>query len=128
MKSLTQRDATRRNAILLKLEETRLEALRVRLALEAAVDNYNARLGDYVEAVNEATGFAEDMAAEIENYMDERSDAWRDGDKGTAYSEWLAAFQNFAPDEPAPLTLEDEAPNEDAEDDFRALPATPDEA
>ena len=60
--------------------------------------------------------------------MDERSDAWRDGENGERYANWLGEFENFESEEVAldkPDTIE--AP-ECIADDFEALPISVDEA
>lgn len=53
-----------------------------------AIQAHNLAVAKYNEIIDEVVGFGEDIAREIEGYMDERSEAWLDGDKGQAYEEW----------------------------------------
>lgn len=82
--------------------------------LEAAIQTFNAAqteaykpvavaVEQYNDLIREAEGFCSDIAGEIESYIDERSDVWREGDKGSAYSEWLSAWQ----DPPAEIDIEE---------------------
>lgn len=74
--------------------------------LDAAISEYNGELellrnkieraiGDYNETATEVRDFRDEIAQEIQDYMDERSDAWREGDKGGAYSEWQTQWGNI---------------------------------
>lgn len=46
-----------------------------------------------IREARESDNFREEIAGEIESYIDERSDAWREGEKGDAYNEWLSSWQ-----------------------------------
>jgi len=53
--------------------------------LEQALCNYNSARGAVVD-------FMSEVAAEMEAYFDERSDAWREGEAGERYEVWRDAW------------------------------------
>jgi hypothetical protein len=57
--------------------------------LKVAIDAYN-------EELKNARTWAEEIASDIEGYYDERSDAWKDGDKGQAVEAWKSTFEDFS--------------------------------
>jgi hypothetical protein len=57
-----------------------------RAEVEKAIEVYN-------EAASEARDFVEGVAARIQEEMDERSDRWREGDKGEAAAAWLSEWE-----------------------------------
>jgi hypothetical protein len=104
-------------------------------ALAEALDVYNngiseafdlllaTPLEEYNQAVTDALQWGQDAADEIEDYMSDRSDKWRESDRGQAYEEWQNEFASFNPEEieidqpelveveePEELTLEEENP------------------
>jgi|SRR5215467_830978 len=93
MTKLTKAQLTEKQDHETKLEET-LDAL------TAAVTEYNdalealweEKIGPALEAYNEAVDAANqwrgDIASDMQNYYDERSEKWQEGDKGSAYSDW----------------------------------------
>lgn len=59
------------------------EAAHEHLAL--AVDQYNGAVGD-------AETFRDDIAQEMQDYWDERSERWQEGEAGLAYEAWIDAW------------------------------------
>lgn len=53
----------------------------------------------YNNAVAAAKDWAAEMASDIESYMDDRSDAWREGDKAFEYETWKDAHAEVDLDE-----------------------------
>lgn len=53
--------------------------------LEAALSNYN-------DAISEANVFAEGIVSDMQEYSEGKSDKWKEGDRGTAYSAWMAQW------------------------------------
>lgn len=53
----------------------------------AALETYNA-------VVEEARGFAEDIANAADGEIDDKSDKWREGERGQAASEWKDAWES----------------------------------
>lgn len=76
------------------------------LAVQAAVEEYNAKLDDewgnglgpvidqYNEAVADAATWKQQVAQSIQEYMDERSEKWQESDAAGRYSEWRDAFDH----------------------------------
>lgn len=126
MKSLSKSDEKNRQAKVDALAEAR-EFLAAKIAeANAAIAEANSAAATYNEALEAARGFAEDIAREIESYIDDRSDNWRDGDRGSQYAEWLSAWQNFAPDD-LEVFADLEEPSEDHGEELSDLAPTPDE-
>lgn len=90
----------------------------LRAELEDAINVFNAEveklkepvtaaLTKYNEVVEQARGFAEDIAREADEEIDSKSDKWRDGEKGQAAILWkdeweradLSDFEITFPDE-----------------------------
>jgi hypothetical protein len=96
MEKLTQTHLASRDTLVAALNETYE-------ALEDAVSEYNTTLAEawnevlsaeeaYNAAVGEAQEWLKDRAAEIQAYIDERSEQWQDSDRGKAYGEWKETF------------------------------------
>lgn len=81
------------------------EYLTAKEDLEAAVEDAQEKINqiltdlndkkqsvnDFITRLNE---LREEVRAEIESFIDEKSDNWRDGDRGSAYQEWLSSWEN----------------------------------
>lgn len=89
---------------------------------EAFVESINEEIRAFNEVVEEMQGWTEDIANEIQEYVDERSDNWRDSDKGQAIGDWLTEWQNFSIDTIDELRAEDVAPDFPDTDEFENLP------
>jgi hypothetical protein len=105
--------------------------------LEVVIDAYNlvlakekAKVQEKLAAVNakvrEAKEWAEGIAADMQNYYDEKSENWQEGEKGQNYDSWKTDYENFSPDD-----LEIDFPDDleviaaDAADDLENLPDEP---
>ncbi len=55
------------------------------------VENANDR---YNEAIREINEFSQGVAEEIGAYIEEKSDKWREGETGSAYSDWHQEWAN----------------------------------
>lgn len=86
MKELSKNDEARRAQIGVQLADKAKEVTEAHDTLEAAIAAYNEVVAAYNETVAEAQGWAEDIAREIEEHIDGRSDKWRESDKGEAFS------------------------------------------
>lgn len=85
-------DDLRRNAKAIREIEERLAAavetaLVIHGELEGAIDGYN----EAVEAINDR--YVE-VLADIEAYVEQRTERWQEGDAGQRYSEWRDAIEN----------------------------------
>lgn len=93
------------------------------LVLEGAVEKFNTALDDlwqkvedaeakYNTVVQEANEWRENIASEIEEFIQEKSDKWQEGDKGQAYVEWHTQYdaielQDVDLERPESLSLDD---------------------
>lgn len=70
-------------------ELTRLygELSGLQCSVEDAVSQYNDTLA-------ELNSELEDIATDIQTYMDDRSDAWQESEKSGAYQEWVSFFED----------------------------------
>ncbi len=68
------------------------ELVNARTPVEAAVEAYNTLL-------EEAKGFAFDIANQAENDISEKSEKWQEGERGEAANEWKDAWENIELDE-----------------------------
>lgn len=91
--------------------------------LEDAVSLFNTRVGElwaelvepkvekYNAVIQDAANWRDELVGEMDSYIDERSDAWNSGDKGTAYNEWKDAWEGlgleeFEIDKPSEVELD----------------------
>lgn len=130
MKRLSDEQIQERRALI-----ERVRALQSQL--EIAVNTFNealaerwaeveSALGDYNEAVEAIDEYHQNVQAEIQDYIDDRSDAWREGERGQAYETWAAewneaAFYTVDIDCPDPI----ESPEMNHADDLESLPDAP---
>ena len=74
-------------------------------ALEQAVDTYNEAMQNQWEAVDaamnayndvavEATTWQENVASDIQDYIDSRSDKWQESERGQAYLAWQGEYES----------------------------------
>lgn len=68
-----------------------LEALREKFAEEAA-----NLISEAAEAIETARGIMDDAASAAEEYHDDKSDAWQEGERGQAYAEWRDRLRSVA--------------------------------
>lgn len=102
MKGITKDQAATRSNLV-----TRLRAQEGRLF--SAVAEFNRiqqeaweKLVDEIEGYNslvdEAKELTTEIASDLENYIDEKSDKWRDSPNGEALSDLLSAWQEIEPE------------------------------
>jgi ribosomal 50S subunit-associated protein YjgA (DUF615 family) len=76
-----------------KAAETVREALEtVNTAIEA---NLNPAIETYNNALTEVETFRDEIVGEMDNYYNERSDNWRDGDAGSNYTDWKGEWEGL---------------------------------
>jgi hypothetical protein len=81
------------------------------IKMQAIID-LNEQVAKANDARAEAYGVMDDECSQLEAYMDEKSDRWRDGDTGSDYSNWLSAMQDSR------NVLDEEIPDVEISDDF----------
>lgn len=101
-------------------------------ALAEARAMLQQRLDAYNEKAEAVRAMVQDVHRELEDEYDNRSDNWRDGDKGQAVKEWIDTVEAFpeqvmdASIDEFPETLEFEAViGDDPADDFNELDKEP---
>ena len=83
-------------------------------AVEAAWAKVEETKNDYNEAIADANEWQQDVAADIQSYMDDRSEKWLEGEKGQAYESWRSEYEQEFPT--ADLDKPDELSTSDIED------------
>lgn len=93
-------------------------------SLEQAVDKFNAvksqafaELAEKIDAANEAIGDAQgwmdEVAGEIQDFIDDHGEKWQEGEKGEAWSnlrdEWAVRLDEIEIEEPEEIECESEA-------------------
>ena len=118
--NLDKQDKARREKLAEELADMRgklQDAISVyNAAVEAAKAPVLEALEKYNEVVEEARGFVEDIANTADGVFDDRSEKWREGDKGQEAREWIDAWQN-EPFDAIEITFPDELELPDDESD-----------
>ena len=81
----------------------------------------NSLIADYNEKLQEARGFVEDIANEVESYTDDKSDNWRDGERGSAIIDWLNELQSVSLEDVEEIEMP-EAPTFDHDGTLENIP------
>lgn len=76
------------HAIELELDTADTVVLNSIEAANATIDKYNAKL-------REVETWRDEITADMENYYDEKSEKWQEGDAGSEYSEWKDEWNGF---------------------------------
>lgn len=129
MKKLSKEQIQRKDEIAMKLSN-------IGEGIQDATQSFNIRMtaffetleelkGRYNEVVEEGNAFLEEIHNSQNEYIDDRSDSWRDGDAGQVYSDWAGEW-SITLDEielecPEPL----DEPTLDALEVVRNLPEHP---
>ena len=123
MKKISKDQIKRRDELQGKLQslmadlETACEAYNETLREKwSAIDD---ALGAYNEAIGEVNEWQQEIASDIQSYMDDRSEKWLESDKAQEYESWREEFE----DEIEEVTLEqpEELDTSDLEDLSEAL-------
>lgn len=104
-------------------------------ALAAARATLQATVDDYNQKVKEVRSQIENVHRELEEAYDQRSDDWKDGEKGIAVKEWLDTLESF-PQNIVDVSLDEfiddleleDLLGDDPMDDFNDLDKEPGEA
>ena len=124
MKRLSKPQTVRHEELTVKLTATRDD-------LNAAIVNFNAevealhehlapKVADVNAIIVEVNEFVEEIHSEQENYSNDRTESWHDGDTGSAYADWMATWELEIDD----LKLEKPTPFDEVEidvDEFENL-------
>jgi hypothetical protein len=64
--------------------------------LAELISNINSLIAEYNEIITEANGVIEDIAREVQDGIDDMSEKWQEGDKGSAIIEWQSELESFS--------------------------------
>jgi hypothetical protein len=108
-----------------KLEDAVREYNEAVMTLRAPIETL---LAEYNEKLEEARGFAEDIATTAEGAFDDKSEKWQEGDKGQAVAEWKDAWTSIEL-EPMEIVWPEDLEDPELEHAFmlEALPVEPEE-
>lgn len=67
-------------------------------AIKDAWEEFNPAREEFNAAMEAATEFTEAVAERLEDYIEDKSDTWKDGPKGKAVIDWRERFARFEPD------------------------------
>jgi uncharacterized coiled-coil DUF342 family protein len=67
---------------------------RLKEEVSKLVDSLDQKIGKLNVAINALNEIRQEVADSIQEFIDDKSDNWRDGDRGTAYGEWQEAWGN----------------------------------
>lgn len=103
LKRLSKAVQAERDAIYVELQSTysNLEdaVTKYNEAVKAAREALELAINDHNEQVDAANGWANaSAAAEIRDYMGERSEKWQESDRGQAYEEWASSYEQWTLD------------------------------
>jgi len=123
MKKISKDQIKRRDELQGKLQslmadlETACEAYNEALREKwSAIDD---ALGEYNEAIGEVNEWQQEIASDIQSYMDDRSEKWLESDKAQEYESWREEFEDEI--EEVKLEQPEELGTSDLEDLSEAL-------
>ncbi len=129
MKKLNKTEVKTKNALSTSITEIRdrLEDECGKPEDEREMDAILALLARYNAALSDALDFCEDKASRLQDYMDDRSESWRESDAASACEDWKSQWEDV---DFEPIALEDlgDPPNvDDLQDHADTLDQIPDE-
>lgn len=96
MKKLSKEEISRKSQLIEDLATTAHEIQEsitsFNVVLQALFEPIEELTGRYNELVCNAREFLESVHEQQEAYMEDKSEAWREGDAGQAYEEWADAW------------------------------------
>ena len=89
------------------------------------INSVNEAIAEYNAAISDAGTWAEEIAGEIQSYMDDRSDKWQGSDAADVYREWLEPYEGLSFQEVEDIAevqeiVEIDEPDMDHADEFTA--------
>lgn len=124
MKCLDKKQQAYHAKLVAQLTESRDALNQAIREFNAAVVQLHSDLAPKVDAVNAAienvNGFVMEVHSDLESYYDDKSDNWKEGDAGSAYYDWMSAWDISL----GALELEEPVPFDEVEidvDEFENL-------
>lgn len=110
MNKLTKAQEATKDDLVKRLNEAKAEVEKAFGVVVNYMDNELASaVAAYNDIVGEVEGFRDELVGDMENYYDERSEKWQEGDAGSSYQEWKGEWEGLdttivddatVPDEP----------------------------
>lgn len=76
-------------------------------AYEDAVNALNEAIADLNGTVTDMNTFKDEIVQQMDDYFDEKSEKWQEGDTGSAYSEWKGEWEQLSIDQMEEIALGD---------------------
>lgn len=73
---------------------------------EDAVNALNEAIAELNSTVDDMNSFVQEIVTQMDEYIDEKSEKWQEGDTGTAYLDWKSEWENIS------ISMMDEIPVE----------------
>jgi hypothetical protein len=121
---------------LAELVKFRDELEELKGALELEVEEYNStmnsawakvekRIIDLNEKIVEADQWRADLASEMQDFYDEKSEKWQEGERGCAYQEWISEWESDLSEVEMEAPEDVDMPDVDAIDTMNELSEEP---
>jgi hypothetical protein len=117
-----------RTRIASELRSAALDIEIARVAAVKAVDAMNDKIRVYNSLLEDARELRDGVVADMEEYMGDRSDRWRESEASQTYEEWKSAWEYAELDDVDMPDFEvDDLPGQESDhaDALENLPATP---
>jgi uncharacterized protein with von Willebrand factor type A (vWA) domain len=124
MKALSKDELEQRAALIERWKEKLAAVEEQRAKVDEMIDDLNRMVDEANEVIDDARRWAEDIARVIDEYIDERSEKWQESERGEAYAQWRAEYENLQTEDMDHFALE-ENPQPDLETDLENLPEEP---
>ena len=108
MKKLSKDQVTLRDELVASLQKAKDDVIEALGAVVGATAEANSKIEAYNTVLGDASSFAEEVAGEIESYIDERSEKWHESDAAQTYADWFRAWQGVDFSDIYPLPDPDE--------------------
>jgi|SRR5215471_14508371 len=100
MKKLSKDDLKRRDELVQKLATAFAEVETVYDEVNTLIiDKLSNAVGKYNDILGEVASFRDEIVGKMDEYVEERSDKWRESDAGENYESWKADWENFSTEE-----------------------------
>ena len=94
-------------------------------ALVSAMEEYNDSLSKYNDVVGDVEAWRDEIVADMQTYMDEKSERWSDSENGQAYGDWKDTWESTDFQKLDALEIPEEPEIEDFITEVQDLPAEP---
>lgn len=95
MKKISKEQEQNRDELLAEYAEATAHLAEIAEKLEGMIDDYNNAARAINDIVDQMQTVADDIAGEIREYIEERSEKWQESDTGEAYAAWLDQWDSL---------------------------------